>query len=120
LTTPWGGFFFPPSARFVGNSVKALGGRERKGREEREKEMEDTVHVTVGIHTSGGQRKWLLSSDPSDLLNVFRLPEINFFILELMTLFSSYYPSTSWKVCVDMLVYDRMCECNHNTTDTRV
>jgi hypothetical protein len=29
--------------------------------------MEDTVHVTVGIHTSGGQRKWLLSSDPWSL-----------------------------------------------------
>jgi hypothetical protein len=39
--------------------------------------MEDTDHsVETGIHVSGVSRKWILSSDNWELLNVFSLHEI--------------------------------------------
>ena len=58
------------------------------------------------IHTSGVQRKWLLLSEPWDLVNVFSLPEIKCCRLEWMTVFSSIYPSKTVKVCVDT-----PCQC---------
>ncbi len=61
------------------------------------------------IHTSGVQRKWLLWSDNWELLNVFSLSEIKYSILEWMTVFSSQYPSTTFKVCVDMFVCMTTC-----------
>ena len=70
LFTPLGDFFFPLRSAF---SVEG-----KKRREGREKEMEGTGDGSVDprIHESGVQRKWLLSSDHWELLNVFSLPEI--------------------------------------------
>ncbi len=69
------------------------------------------------IHVSGVQRKWLLSSDHWELLNVFSLPEIKCWSLEWMTVFSSHYPSTTCKVCVDILVCMTAC-VNHNSPES--
>jgi hypothetical protein len=52
------------------------------------------------IHTSDVQRKWLLSSDHWELLNVFSLPEIKY--------------CTSWKVSVDIL--ESMIGCVNSQT----
>jgi hypothetical protein len=72
-----------------------LGGKEkdRKGVEEREKEMEDTGEVSVELEDPR-----LLSSDHWELLNVFRLSEIKRYSWEWMTVFPSDYLSTSCKV----------------------
>jgi hypothetical protein len=64
------------------------------------------------IHTSGVHRKWLLLSEDWEILNVFSLPEIKYCFLEWMVVFSSIYPSTTCKVCVDML--ELMIACVHN------
>jgi hypothetical protein len=72
------------------------------------------------VECSGVQRKSILSSDHWDLLNVFSLSEIKCCSLEWMTVFSSHYPSTISKVCVDM--FERMISCvnSHTTTQMRV
>jgi hypothetical protein len=52
-------------------------------------------------------------SDHWELLNVFSLPEIKCGSLEWMTVFSSIYPSTTCKVCVDMLAFMIVCVNSH-------
>jgi hypothetical protein len=49
------------------------------------------------------------------VLNVFSLPEMQFCDMDWMTVFSLNYPSTSCKVCVDMLSCMIAC-VNANTS----
>jgi hypothetical protein len=77
-------------------------------------------NVEPRIHVSGVQRMWLLSSDHWELLNVFSLPEIKCWSLEWMVVFSSHYPSTTSKVCVDMIERMTTCVNSHTTAQIRV
>ncbi len=93
--------FSPPPTGVFFSPLTACFWRERKGREEREKEMEDTDDDSVTgsgrIHGSGVEWKCLLSSEHWDLQNVFSLSEIKWYNLKWMTVFYSYYPSRSCK-----------------------
>jgi hypothetical protein len=71
------------------------------------------------IHATGVQSKWLLSSDHWELLHVFSLPEIKYCNWDWMTVFSSNYPSTTWKVCVDMFACMIACVNSHTTAQMR-
>jgi hypothetical protein len=61
------------------------------------------------IHTSGVQRKWLLSSEDWEVFNVFSLPQIKCCSLELMVVFSSTYcnPNNFWRGEINNSALDR-------------
>jgi hypothetical protein len=81
-------FLFPSRARF-------LGGKEKDGRRGKSRWKALDMSVWSGrIHASGVQGKWLLSSDPGELLNVFSLPEIKCCNFEWMTVWLSFYQVT--------------------------
>jgi hypothetical protein len=97
----------PPVVSFLFSALLAfLGGKEKDDRKGKRR-------------WKALQRKWLLSSDHWDLLNVFSRPEIKYSGLEWMTVFSSYYPSTSSKACVDMLTRIIPCVNSHTTGQMR-
>ena len=84
-------------------------------------EMEDTGDDSV---EQEDPREWSPQKVASFLralgtLNVFSLPQVKCCSLELMTVFSASYPSSTCKVCVDMLARVIACVNSHRTAQMR-